>query len=198
GPAMRRARPGPPVGNSLARLLPRRSHEVDTSRAVSWRPGVAASAPGMARARVRAGCPDRGRSGSRPTGHGDPPNTAQRSSHRVQVARACPFAGLSLGPTRGFPVTLVSPRQPERRQPGFATDGPQLVGRHQLVGCVQRSEVHFDLVVAASEDGRAAARTEEPPGVIAHLALDHYRVPREYRGGVEQRPMVLAAVEAVA
>src|SRR5690606_24557969 len=34
------------------------------------RPGAAASAPWMARARVRAGCPDRGKSSSRPPSRG--------------------------------------------------------------------------------------------------------------------------------
>src|SRR3546814_3664547 len=67
-----------------------------------------------------------------------------------------------------------------------------------LVGCIQGPEVHFDLVPAASEDGRSAAGAEEPPGVVARFALDRHRVAREYRGGVEQGPVVLAAVEAVA
>src|SRR3546814_560797 len=102
------------------------------------------------------------------------------------------------GATRGFTVALVASRERERRQPGFAADGPQLVGRHQLVGCIQGPEVHFDLVPAASEDGRSAAGAEEPPGVVARFALDRHRVAREYRGGVEQGPVVLAAVEAVA
>src|SRR3546814_4157430 len=88
------------------------------------------------------------------------------------------FVRLSLGATRDFTVSFVSPRERERRQPGFATDGPEFVGRNQLVGCIQGPEVHFDLVPAASEDGRSAAGAEEPPGVVARFALDRHRVAR--------------------
>src|SRR3546814_9790813 len=56
----------------------------------------------------------------------------------------------------------------------------------------------FYLVPAASENGRAAAGAEEPSGVVARFAFDRHRVAREYRGGVEQRAVVLAAIEAVA
>src|SRR3546814_7063834 len=108
------------------------------------------------------------------------------------------FVRLSLGATRDFTFSFVSPRERERRQPGFATDGPEFVGRNQLVGCIQGPEVHFDLVPAASEDGRSAAGAEEPPGVVARFALDRHRVAREYRGGVEQGPVVLAEIQAVA
>src|SRR3546814_11243530 len=97
---------------------------------------------------------------------------------------------LSLGATRGFTVSFVSPRERERRQPGFATDGPEFVGRNQLVGCIQGPEVHFDLVPAASEDGRSAAGAEEPPGVVARFAIARHHAPRDYsseeqRGGEE-------------
>src|SRR3546814_15980705 len=96
------------------------------------------------------------------------------------------------GATRGFTVALVASRERERRQPGFAADGPQLVGRHQLVGCIQGNEVHFDLVPAASEDGRSAAGAEEPPGVVALFAPARNRDERSDRGGTCQGPVVLA------
>jgi hypothetical protein len=37
-----------------------------------------------------------------------------------------------------------------------------------------------------------------PPGIVAGFALDRHGVLGEYRRGVEQRAMVLAAIEAVA
>src|SRR5690606_7018108 len=65
-------------------------------------------------------------------------------------------------------------------------------------GGIQASQVHFDLVGAASKHRRAAAGTEEPPGVVACFAIDRHRILGEYGGCVEQRSMVFAAVEAVA
>src|SRR3546814_2515833 len=61
------------------------------------------------------------------------------------VRQPTSFVRLSLGATRDFTVSFVSPRERERRQPGFATDGPEFVGRNQLVGCIQGPEVHFAL-----------------------------------------------------
>src|SRR5690242_5144050 len=101
---------------------------------------------------------------------------------------------LLLGTTRGVPVALVPPRERKRRQPGLATDGPALVGRSQLVRGIEGSQVHLDLVAGAGEDGRAAAGTEGPPGVVARLALDRHRILGEHRGRVEKGPVVLAAV----
>src|SRR3954468_6787389 len=49
----------------------------------------------------------------------------------------------------------------------------------------------------ARPHGGAAAGTEEPPGVVACLALDRHRILREHRGSVKQGPMMLAAVETV-
>src|SRR5262249_25488575 len=71
------------------------------------------------------------------------------------------------------------------------------VGRHQLVGGIQGSQVHLDFVGGASENGRAAAGTEKPPGVVACFAVDRYRILREDRGSVKKGPMMLAAVETV-
>ena len=50
---------------------------------------------------------------------------------------------------------------------------------------------------AACENGRAAAGTEKPPGVVACFAIDRHRILREHRGSVKKGPMMLAAVETV-
>src|SRR3954465_4711280 len=104
---------------------------------------------------------------------------------------------LLLEATRGVTIALVSSRERKRRQPGLATDDPAFVRRHQLVRGIQGSQVHFDLVGGACEDGRAAAGTEEPPGVVARFTIDRHRVLREHRGSVKKGPMMLAAVETV-
>src|SRR5262249_8572881 len=94
-------------------------------------------------------------------------------------------------------IALVPSLERKRRQPGFAADDPAFVGRHQLVGGIQGSQVHFDLVRGARENGGAAAGTEKPPGIVARLATDNHRILRQYRRSVEQGPVMLAAVEAV-
>src|SRR4051794_518161 len=99
---------------------------------------------------------------------------------------------------RGFTIAVVASVERKRRQPGLAADGPAFVGRHQLVSGIQGPEVHFDFVCAASEYGGAAGGTEEPPGVVACFAIDRHRILGEDRGGVKERPMMLAAVETVA
>src|SRR5438094_7105036 len=104
---------------------------------------------------------------------------------------------LLLKATRGVTIALVSSRERKRRQPGLATDDPAFVGRHQLVRGIQGSQVHFDFVCAACENGRAAAGTEKPPGVVACFAIDRHRILREHRGSVKKGPMMLAAVETV-
>jgi hypothetical protein len=40
------------------------------------------------------------------------------------------------------------PRQRKPRPPGLAADGPVFVGRHELVGSIERPKRHFDLVPA--------------------------------------------------
>jgi hypothetical protein len=104
---------------------------------------------------------------------------------------------LFLKATRGVAIALVSSGERKRRQPGLATDDPAFVGWRQLVRGVKGSEVHFDFIVGAGEDGRAAAGTEKPPGIVARFAIDRHRILREYRGSVKKRPMMLAAVETV-
>src|SRR5438874_5412814 len=104
---------------------------------------------------------------------------------------------LLLKATRGVTIALVSSRERKRQQPGLATDDPAFVGWHQLVRGIQGSQVHFDFVCGASENGRAAAGTEKPPGVVACFAIDRHRILREHRGSVKKGPMMLAAVETV-
>src|SRR6185312_16313703 len=117
-----------------------------------------------------------------------------RYSRGAASHRSC---ALLLKATRGVTVAVVSSRERKRRQPGLATDGPEFVGWPQLVRGIQGSEVHFDFVCAARENGRAAAGTEKPPGVVACFAIDRHRILREHRGSVEKGPMMLAAVETV-
>src|SRR5690349_20221025 len=100
--------------------------------------------------------------------------------------------GLLVKAARGVAIPLVPPCQRKRRQPALAADDPALVRRRQLIGGIERSEIHFDLIFAASENRRAAAGTEEPPLVFTRLAVDHHRTLREDRGRVEQRAMKLA------
>src|SRR5437667_12625196 len=57
--------------------------------------------------------------------------------------------------------------------------------------------MYFDFVGGARENGRAAARAEKPPGIVACLAVARHRLLREHRCSVKKRAMRLAAVEAV-
>src|SRR5262252_5597081 len=93
--------------------------------------------------------------------------------------------GLRLEATRGVTIAVVSSRERKWRQPGLATDDPAFVGRHQLVGRVQGSQVHLDFVCGACEDRRAAAGTEMTPGVLVCLTIDRHRILRKYCGSVE-------------
>src|SRR5690606_30420650 len=98
---------------------------------------------------------------------------------------------------RGVAIALVSSRERKRRQPGFAADGPELVGRPQLVGGIQGAQAHLDLVGGAREHGGAATEAEEAPGIVARLAKDRHRILREHRRSVKEGAMMLAAVETV-
>src|SRR5437016_9781152 len=104
---------------------------------------------------------------------------------------------LLLRATRGVTIALVSSRERKRRQPGLATNDPAFVGWRQLVSGIQGSQVHFDFVGGARENGRAAAGTEKPPGVVACFAIDRHRILRKHRGSVKKGPVMLAAVETV-
>jgi hypothetical protein len=65
----------------------------------------------------------------------------------TRVPMACHFAtahshrlsDLLLKATRGIAIAVVSCGHRKRRQPGFATGDPELVGWHQLVRGIQRS-----------------------------------------------------------
>src|SRR5438552_9308821 len=122
-----------------------------------------------------------------------------RSRHTSRSPRNSAFApcDLLLEAARGVTIAVVSSGERKRRQPGLATDDPAFVGWHQLVRGIQGSQIHFDFVCAASENGRAAAGTEKPPGVVVCFAVDRHRILREHRGSVKKRPMMLAAVETV-
>jgi hypothetical protein len=104
---------------------------------------------------------------------------------------------LLLEAASGVTIAIVSSLERERRQPGLATNCPELVGWLQLVRGVQTSYVDIDFICCAREDGRAAAGTETPPSVVACLAVDRHRIVREYRGSVKERSMMLAAVETM-
>src|SRR5690348_15625040 len=105
---------------------------------------------------------------------------------------------LVLAPAGALAVAFVGMLERERRQPGFAAHGPQLVGRRHLVGGVERAEAHLDLVAAAAEHRRAAVGAEVATTIVTRLAFGCHGVGGKDRGGVEQRSGVLAAVEAVA
>ena len=127
----------------------------------------------------------------------------QLDAASVHEAAPCKLAfahprSLPLEPPLTLTIPLIAPSNRKRRQPRFPAHGPALIGRRQLIGRIQRSQVHFDLVAGAREDARATAGAEEPPGMIARLALDRNRILRKDRGGIEERAMMLAAVEAVA
>src|SRR5690349_21156485 len=104
---------------------------------------------------------------------------------------------LLLGATRRVAIALVSSRERKRWQPGLATDDPAFVGRHQPVRGIQGSQVHFDFVRGPGENGRPAAGTKKPPGVVACFTVDRHRIVRKHRRRVKEGPMMLAAVETV-
>ncbi|WP_449867054.1 hypothetical protein [Nisaea nitritireducens] len=106
-------------------------------------------------------------------------------------------SGLFLGAARGVTIALISLHARKRRQPGLAADTPELIGWLQLVGFVQRPQVHFDFVTAASENRRAAVGTEKSPLIFAHLAFDRHSILREYRGRMEKGAMMLATIQTV-
>lgn len=58
--------------------------------------------------------------------------------------------------------------------------------------------MHLDLLAGTRVDGGAAAGTEMPSCIGPRLAADHDSVLREYRRGVEEGAMMLAAFQAMA
>src|SRR5213079_670092 len=123
---------------------------------------------------------------------------SRHTSRSLVTAPSHRSCDLLLRATRGVTIALVSSRERKRRQPGLATDDPAFVGWHQLVRGIQGSQVHFDFVGGACENGRAAAGTEKPPGIVACFAIDRHRILREHRGSVKKGTVMLAAVETVA
>src|SRR3546814_16754400 len=103
------------------------------------------------------------------------------------------FPYTTLFRSRGVTITVVSSLERKRRQPGLATDGPELVGWHQLVGGIQGPQVHFDFVGAASEAGGTAAGTEKPPGVVECFAVHRHSILRENTARVKLGPIILSA-----
>jgi len=122
---------------------------------------------------------------------------AQALIGRGVMAPSHRSSDLFLEATAGVTIALVSSLERKRRQPGFTTDDPAFVGWPQLVGGIQGSQVHFDFVGGARENGRAAAGAEKPPGVLACFAIDRHCILREHRGSVEKGAMMLATVETV-
>ena len=101
-------------------------------------------------------------------------------------------------PSRASPITFVVSFKRKRRQPGLTPNGPELIGRRQLVGRVEGTETDFDLVPGPREDGRAAARAEMPPLIDLCLPADRYRRSRKDGRAMKQRAVVLAAIKAMA
>src|SRR5690606_27523692 len=95
-------------------------------------------------------------------------------------------------------VALIAVHVWERRQPAFAAYGPEFVGRPELIRRIERTEIDFDLVAAAPENGRPAARAKMTSRVVPGFSLDRNRSLGEYRRSVKQRAVMLAAVEAMA
>lgn len=98
----------------------------------------------------------------------------------------------------GLAIPLISSRPWERRKPGFSPYRPEFVGRFQLIGRIQGTQVHFDFIPGAGKDGRAAAGTEKPAGIVACFSFDCHCLLREDGGSMEQGSVMLATVEAMA
>ncbi len=90
------------------------------------------------------------------------------------------------------------PGERERRQPGFAAQGPELIGGDEPVELIERAEMDFDLGTRATEDRGAAFGAEMPALIMARLALDADSGLREDGRSVKQGAVVLAAIEAMA
>ena len=56
----------------------------------------------------------------------------------------------------------------------------------------------FDLVLAARKNGRTAATAEKSPVVIYRCAVNGHCILREHCGCIKNRPVMLAAIKAVA
>ena len=91
---------------------------------------------------------------------------------------------------------LVSLRKRKRRKPGFAADGPEFVGRRELVRGIQGTQVHFDLVRTAPEDNRLVSRHLSLPdsAVETYTAHSEENHAATSRGSVQQGATLLLSV----
>jgi len=105
---------------------------------------------------------------------------------------------LVVGPAIGTAIMIIMVSERKWRQPGFAPHDPVLIGRHELIGRVQRAKMHLDFVGITREYRGAAPRAEVPTGIFASLSLDAYRFLGENCGCEKERAMVLAAIQAMA
>ena len=76
-------------------------------------------------------------------------------------------------------------------------NGPTFVGWHELVRRIQRSQVHFDFIVAACKNRRTATWAKKSSRVVACFAFDCDRIQREHSRRIKKRPVMLAAIKAV-
>lgn len=97
-----------------------------------------------------------------------------------------------------FPITLVASGNRKVRQPGFAADGPEFIGRCQLIRGIERTQMQFHFITGLGKDRRAAARAERSPLIRPCLAFNRHGILRKHSRGVEQSPVMLAAVETMA
>src|SRR5687768_71638 len=101
------------------------------------------------------------------------------------------------GPMTGS-VLLVTVRDVERRQPGFATNRPAFVRGFELVDRVEAASVQFELLAEAVEQRRAAGGAEVSRLVFTRLAGDRHGIRGEDSEAVEDRALPPAAIEAMA
>jgi len=99
---------------------------------------------------------------------------------------------------RGVAIPLVAFDTRKWRQPGFAADCPEFIGWLQLILFVKSTKVHFNFIGGSREDGRTTFWAEVPASKAACFAFDSHGILREHCGSVEERAMVLAAIETVA
>ena len=96
------------------------------------------------------------------------------------------------------PVLAVTGKPRNLGQPAFPPTGPYLIGRAQQIGPVECAQMHLHLVPRNREDRRSANGAEMPPVIGPCVAVDADLTGPIDRGGVEHRPMVFAAVQAMA
>ncbi|PAV66736.1 hypothetical protein WR25_18108 [Diploscapter pachys] len=98
--------------------------------------------------------------------------------------------------TRPVPIEPLEIRK--SRQPRFAPDHPQFIGRREAIRRVQCPKVHLHFITAAREHRRAAMRAEIPVAVVRGFPADTHGLLGEHRRSAEQRTVMLAAIQAMA